>query len=487
MSIALFPQERKSDNLVYVILPLGIVLITVALSLNTEEWFDGIVGFEAWLAFVSFLASFLALLLYMISPDEIIIRTYYRHLVKSRYKDNLVAHYRTFDNLAGWKQEDEEREKIVESMIGNAVSTGPISRRLVRVRSLGFFLITYPLYIISGVLLFSYVFGDVWNDFALVVDVFVIISGFVFGTIIYLSFVRHPLTRGIGTTMQFVAHFLYLRVLEGIYTLEEDLGLHPERMTSMPRTIRSVLDHMESILTRNDLDVFDIIWGNAILKKLASKTSGVEDVDKDMSREDVTFLNHQWALLVFSVSGFLAAFVLSIHNVSIPFLGLPLWPSLVAIWFLLGMVWVFRMSFYTRVMKLAAFIAAWAFAFAVLGAMRPFFSSFLFLYSSVIDPLLPMVILFSITVLITGIAIWETHLFAESKSERGEKVTRGWEGFFGIVLSIVGLVNGLVGATILLSGFGAFTMGLLILMAIEVSLVMFAIWMFSRDRIKRKT
>lgn len=437
MSIALFPQERKSENLVYVILPLGIaLLLTVVYSGATPD-----MAVEL-LPFVTFLASSLALLLYMASPDEIIVRVYYRRLVRSRYRSNLIAHYKMFEEEAGKTLSAEKTQRLVDTMIGNAVSSGPISRRLWKIRALGYYLVAFPLYVLSGVWLAHSYFKETMSTPIIVnlanlivsiyvADLIVFPCGVVFGLLIYLSFKRHPLTRGIDSTIQFVVDFLYLRILEGEDTLEP-----ANSSSTLPNELRSVLDHMERLLSKNDLDIFNILWQNVVLKKLAP--SQIIEIP------DVTFRNHLDALKAFLSMGFVAGIFLVFHDFSLPILGFflfPLLPPVVTIWTMLGMVWFFRISFYPESslrMGIACGFALLAFSVSAVCTMRLLYPVIDAADSFSLSMLAAaLAVVFAISIIIAGSAIWHTGLFAGTPED--VHLRRKSIGSSGIFLIVVGI------------------------------------------------
>lgn len=239
MSLILFPQERNTDNLTHVILPLGIALAA------TANFNPGLV-IQEWITASVFMASIGALFLYMFSIDDIIVRGILRKRTIKKYEEKLG------NSFSIWSKETFEeayKKQLVDNMVSNAVSSHAIRRRTVRIRALGYFLVAYFFYVDAGCIYFIRLLeaSDLLTN---VLWIGLVLAAFGWLVLCYCLFKRRAFGSHILRDVAYVAEFIFAMWMDKkhLHTHQEDLS------------------YMDTLLTRQDMDSFAIMWGNTLSK-----------------------------------------------------------------------------------------------------------------------------------------------------------------------------------------------------------------------------
>lgn len=261
MSLILFPQQRSSDNLIYLILPLGIALWLMA------EFNVDFVN-QQWLSFALVGVSVISLFLYMSTPMDILLRNILRFATRMRWKNRLLPAFSKWHELImKWEKSDEVKEKTIKNMISNAVSSYPIRRRSLRIRAFLYFVLAYYFYNSAFLTFLSrvnqkpdwlQVFENWFPQLALLFIVF-LLALFPF---------RRVYASHIFRDVAIVAEFAFATMM-----VKQHASSNPGKYMAGKEEWQTQrdLEYLDSVLLREDMDFFAIWWGNSMTRMPVEK------------------------------------------------------------------------------------------------------------------------------------------------------------------------------------------------------------------------
>ncbi|TFH09388.1 MAG: hypothetical protein E4H14_04515 [Candidatus Thorarchaeota archaeon] len=246
MTMALLPPSRSSGNLIYLILPFAVGLLITVFSFPRAEW----------IVISGLVTTVGALILYMTEPEVIYLRKHYRELVMWKKKDNLIANYTAWMNLTNdWKVPEEHIPEYVKTLVGNAVSSGFIDRRTMRLRAYDYFLISYFIYGFAGGVFFYRVapvlMQVIWG--AILASLFVL-----FLVLVHLRNVRKVFASDLDRDIEYIAEFIFVRL---IVTLNH-VSVKKQNDGVFIKTMQGELEYLDKLLARDDMHIFVTIWAN---------------------------------------------------------------------------------------------------------------------------------------------------------------------------------------------------------------------------------
>jgi hypothetical protein len=264
VSLISFPQKRETENLVYVILPLGF-----ALWLGIK-YFD--LSNPLLITAMSFSASVGALFLYIFAPADIILRNVLRKQAGSNagIKVAIVGWYKEVNSSS---PDEENIKQLRKTAISNSVSSYPIRNRCVRIRAWEYFLVSYYFYASTGyILLKSANFESWWKSWIL--EAYIPIFGILFLFAIALFFVRRNYGAYLIRDIVYVAEFIFATWM--IRKMDDEA----KRKNQLEE-----ISYFDELLLREDLDTFAIMWGNTFSKmpKVGEQEKKKERIRKKMS------------------------------------------------------------------------------------------------------------------------------------------------------------------------------------------------------------
>lgn len=258
MSLILFPQERSSENLVHVILPLALVLFVTSWLFPETPNYDWLIG--------SLIAvSIGSLFLYMSGVDSILVKRHYRNKIREERGTNLEGLFGKWDTyVREWHGIG--NKDFVKTMIENSISSPAISRKLWRIRAFWYFIFSFWLYVLTG---FQYYIRSRWylltigvqliSDFIVIIGL--VLAGFGFLGLFYAKDKRRFYALYLERDICYVAQFQYLRAI-----IVHEYLTNPNYFKKNPifERIRNELNYLETLLIRHDMDFFANLWQNGL-------------------------------------------------------------------------------------------------------------------------------------------------------------------------------------------------------------------------------
>jgi hypothetical protein len=238
------PPQRSADNLIYLIAPLGYVLLLFVhldiVSIGGEATYD-------WIAPYALLTSIIAVVLYMVEPVLLIFRFIYRK-IPSKIARNLEANFTSWSHLPmKWRiPKDHIREHYVERLFSNAVSSSFITKRMHRLRALIYFMLTLGVYAYVGWKLF------LTSDNGLL-TITAVLSLYIVLFIIGIR--RRAYFNHLGGDIMYVTEFMFASLIFHVDNMERT-----DNAKDSP--FFNELTYFDSLLSRGDLDLFLSFWGN---------------------------------------------------------------------------------------------------------------------------------------------------------------------------------------------------------------------------------
>ncbi len=293
MSMLLFPPERQSDNLAYLILPSSIVLLLHALKFisleNPATLGASIVGISAF-----------GLFLYVFSPIDIFLRYQTRGRFQGKKLERLaLAMQKWYEDSTNGTPPRKVYLELAERWISNAISSYAMRNRFMRIRVLYYFAISCGFYIFPLAVFFhsipftnqliarSYAFifwqvvgrpGLQWNwltmeataDFILAIGQPIIYFTAAFSTsVVWIGLAEVYRGRRIYGSylyrdVAYVAEYLVVELkTAGEYrTASEKRKEKKSEGNERMRIKGEEMRRFGNMLLRGDLDTFAIIWGN---------------------------------------------------------------------------------------------------------------------------------------------------------------------------------------------------------------------------------
>jgi hypothetical protein len=188
----------------------------------------------------------------MLAIDDIGVRAVLRRHTRITYGEKLG------DSFEKWKKSKiKNTEQLVKTMISNAVASYAIRRKTWMIRALLYFLLAYNFYLNAGYIYYLQTGPEqLWSDVILLVLIILSIINFI--VLLICMFKRRAFGTYLGRDIAYVAEYLFANWMT-------------KKVKSEDTVSKDNIEYMDSLLLREDMDFFAIMWGNTMSKMKLKK------------------------------------------------------------------------------------------------------------------------------------------------------------------------------------------------------------------------